>query len=319
MIVLPRRTWIRDIFAYRGTVLPRIWRRLLVIGGLAVLLTVGELELGLFVAKDITTLPFTLTGFALSVFLGFRTTTAYNRYWEGRTLWGGLINSARTWTRQVLHCVGPAPGAAPLDEAQLAALGARKHALVHHAVGFAHALRMRLRDEDGVAVLARFVRPADLPRLTADSNRPQWFVHRMAAEVRRLYDEGLVHPQHLPLLEACLTSFTDIQGGCERIRNTPLPYVYAVLVHQIVGFYCFALPFGLLHTLQWIMPAVALLVSYAFFGLDAIGEELDNPFDTDANDLPLSALCTGIEADLRGRLGEAELPPPAEPRGGLLL
>lgn len=318
MIVLQRRTWIRDIFAYRGTVLPRIWRRLLVIGGLAVLLTVGHLELGLFVPKDITTLPFTLTGFALSVFLGFRTTTAYNRYWEGRTLWGALINNCRTWVRQVLHSVGPAPGET-LGEEKLAELAARRRALVHHAIGFAHALRLRLRDEDGGAVLARFIRPADLPRLTADTNRPQWFVHRMAAEVRRLYEEGLIHPQHLPMFEASLTAFTDIQGACERIRNTPLPYVYAVLVHQIVGFYCFALPWGLLHALQWIMPAVAVLVSYAFFGLDSIGEELDNPFDTDANDLPLLALCTAIEADLRARLGETELPRPAEPHNGLLL
>ncbi len=298
MSALPRRTWIRDIFAYRGTVLPRIWRRLLVIGGLAVLLTVGHLELGLFVPKDITALPFVLTGFALSVVLGFRTTTAYNRFWEGRTLWGALVNYCRTWTRQVLHCTGPAPGAT-LDEAQLADLAARRRVLIHYAGGFAHALRMRLRCEDDVPMLACFIRPADLPLLTADTNRPQWFVHRMAAEVRRLYDGGLVHPQHLPQFEASLTALTDIQGGCERIRNTPLPYVYAVLVHQIVGFYCFALPLGLLHPLHWVMPAVAVLVSYAFFGLDTIGEELDNPFDTDANDLPLTALCTAIETDLR--------------------
>lgn len=318
MIVLPRRTWIRDIFTYHGTVLPRIWRRLLVIGALALLLTVGHLELGLFVPQDITTLPFTLTGFALSVFLGFRTTTAYNRYWEGRTLWGALINTNRSFARQVLHWVGPAPGTI-LGDAAAADLAARRRALVHYAVGFSHALRLRLREHDDTAVLARFVAPADLTALTADRNRPQWFVHRMAGELRRLYDEGLIHPQHLPLLDASLGAMTDVQGACERIRNTPLPYVYAVLVHQIVGFYCFALPWGLLHALHWIMPAVAVLVSYAFFGLDAIGEELDNPFDTDANDLPLAALCTAIEIDLRGRLGEQDLPPPAEPRRGLLL
>jgi putative membrane protein len=318
MIVLPRRTWIRDIFTWRGTVLPRIWRRLLFIGGLAILLTVGHLELGIFVPQDITTLPFTLTGFALSVFLGFRTTTAYNRYWEGRTLWGALINNERSFTRQVVHWVGPAPGAA-LDPAVAAALPARRRALVLHAVGFAHALRMRLREEDDLPGLARFIADADLAALEADPNRPQWFVHKIAAELRRLYDEGLIHAQHVNQFDATLTAFTDIQGACERIRNTPLPYVYAVLVHQIVGVYCFALPWGLLHALHWIMPAVAVLVSYAFFGLDAIGEELDNPFDTDANDLPLTALCTAIEIDNRARLGDRELPPYAQPYRGLLL
>jgi ion channel-forming bestrophin family protein len=318
MIVLPRRTWIRDIFTYRGTVLPRIWRRLLFIAGLSVLLTVGHLELGLFVPKDITTLPFTLTGFALSVFLGFRTTTAYNRYWEGRTLWGALINTERSFTRQVLHWIGPNAGTT-LDDRQSAALAARRSALVHLAVGFAHALRLRLRDQDDVAALARFAAADDLPHLEADNNRPQWFIHRITAELRRLLDEGLIHPQHVTFFDASLTAMTDIQGACERIRNTPLPYVYAVLVHQIVGFYCVALPWGLLHTLQWIMPAVAVLVSYAFFGLDVIGEELDNPFDTDANDLPLASLCTAIEIDQRARLGEQDLPPFAQPHNGLLL
>ena len=92
----------------------------------------------------------------------------------------------------------------------------------------------------------------------------------------------------MAVLEANLVAMTDIQGGCERIGTTPLPYVYRVLVHQIVGIYCFALPFGLLHTLGWFAPAVSVLVSYAFFGLDAIGDELDNPFEVDANDLPLA-------------------------------
>ena len=318
MIVLPRRTWIRDIFTYRGTVLPRIWRRVLFIGLLSVVLTVVHIELGLFEPRDITTLPFTLTGFALSVFLGFRTTTAYNRYWEGRTLWGALINTERTFTRQVLHWIGPEPGVA-LDAAAAADLAARRRRLVHYAVGFAHALRLRLRDQDDTATLARFVAHDELPALTEDPNRPQWFIHRIAGELRGLYDERRIHPQHVDMFDATLTAFTDQQGACERIRNTPLPYVYAVLVHQIVGVYCFALPWGLLHALQWIMPAVAVLVSYAFFGLDAIGEELDNPFDTDPNDLPLAALCTAIEIDNRDRIGDQDLPPFAQPHRGLLL
>jgi len=318
MIVLPRRTWIRDIFTFRGTVLPRIWRRLLFILGLSILLTVGHVELGLFVVKDVTTLPFTLTGFALSVFLGFRTTTAYNRYWEGRTLWGTLINTERSFTRQVVHWIGPQPGTT-LDAEAAAALDVRRRRLVLLAVGFAHALRMRLRDQDDTDQLATFIAPGERPALEYDANRPQWFVHRMSADLRALYDEGLIHPQHLPLFDASLGVLTDVQGACERIRNTPLPYVYAVLVHQIVGVYCFALPWGLLHALQWIMPPVAVLVSYAFFGLDAIGEELDNPFDTDANDLPLAALTTAIEIDQRGRLGDTELPPYTQPHRGLLL
>lgn len=318
MLVNSRRTWIRDIFTYRGTVLPWIWRRLLFTAGLSIVLTFGHLEWRQALVPDITPLPFTLTGFALSVFLGFRTTTAYNRYWEGRTLWGTLVNCSRSFTRQVLHWTGPTPGT-PADPTQTAALADTRRLLVHAAIAFSHALRQRLRDEDRPGEYAALLDPDTLAAVEADINRPQAIAARMARLLRETYDAGLIHPQHVPVLEASLAQMTDVQGGCERIRNTPLPYVYGVLVHQIVGFYCFALPFGLIHALGWSAPAVTVLVAYAFFGLDAIGEELDNPFEKDANDLPLAALCRGIEIDLRARLGETDLPPPAVPRRGVLL
>ncbi len=318
MLVQSRQTWLSEIFTYRGTVLPQIWRRLLFVAGLTFALTLGHVELHQFIVRDITPLPFTLTGFALSVFLGFRTTTAYNRFWEGRTLWGGLVNSARNLTRQVQTWLGPQPGA-PLDEAGTTALADLRRRLVHHTIAFGHALRQRLRDEDDLAEYAALIDPELRASVAVDINRPQAIVSHMTSLLRGAHDQGLLHPQHVPILEASLVQMTDIQGGCERIRSTPLPYVYRVLVHQIVGFYCFALPFGLIHTLQWFAPVVAVLVAYAFFGLDAIGEELDNPFETDANDLPLAAITRGIEIDLRARLGETDLPAAAVPHHGLLL
>ena len=318
MLVNSRRTWIRDIFTYRGTVLPRIWRRLLFIAGLSCALTLGHIELQSFIVRDITPLPFTLTGFALSVFLGFRTTTAYNRFWEGRTLWGSLVNGSRSLTRQALHWLGPAAGAA-VEPAQAEALALRRRRLVYAAIAFSHALRQRLRDEDDLDEYAALLDPPLVAALRRDGNRPQAIVTRMAELLREAYDAGQLHAQHVPVLEASLIQMTDVQGGCERIRNTPLPYVYRVLVHQIVGFYCFTLPFALIHPLGWFAPPVTVLVAYAFFGLDAIGEELDNPFESDANDLPLASLCRGIEIDLRARLGETDLPAPAVPHHGLLL
>lgn len=322
MLVQPRRTWVHEIFTYRGTVLPTIWRRLLVVGTLSLILTIGHIETHSFTLRDITPLPFTLTGFALSVFLGFRTTTAYNRFWEGRTLWGGIVNASRNFTRQVTHWVAPPPGT-PLhpqaDDPAAQELTLLRRRLVRHVIGFAHALRQRLRDQHTLAEYTDLLDPPLAAALLSEPNRPQAILTHLSALVRDAYDRGLVHPQHVPLIEASLAQLTDMQGGCERIGNTPLPYVYRVLVHQIVGVYCFSLPFGLIHTLQWFAPAVTVLVAYAFFGLDAIGEELDNPFEIDANDLPLAALTRGIEIDLRTRLGDTDLPPPARPHRGLLL
>ena len=316
MLVQSRQSWIREIFTYQGTVLPRIWRRLLFIAVLSCVLTLGHLELRGFFVRDITPLPFTLTGFALSVFLGFRTSTAYNRFWEGRTLWGALVNTSRNLTRHVHTWLGPQPGAPPVDAWEL---GERRRRLVHHTIAFSHALRQRLRGEDDIDVYAALLDPPLCAALVRDVNRPQAIVAQLGGQLRQAYEVGLIHPQHVAVIEANLVAMTDIQGGCERIGNTPLPYVYRVLVHQIVGLYCFSLPFGLLHTLGWFAPAIRVLVSYAFFGLDAISDELDNPFEVDANDLPLSALTRGIEIDLRARLGESDLPAPAEPHHGLLL
>jgi len=318
MLVQPRRTWIHEIFTYRGTVLPTIWRRLLVVGGLSLALTIGHLETHSFTLRDITPLPFTLTGFALSVFLGFRTTTAYNRFWEGRTLWGALVNASRNFTRNVQTWLAP-PAGSVLDPAALEDLTQLRRRLVHHTIAFSHALRQRLRDQHAPDEYAALIDPTLLAALTHEPNRPQAILAHIAALLREAFDRALIHPQHVPVLEASLAAMTDVQGGCERIGSTPLPYVYRVLVHQIVGIYCFSLPFGLIHTLQWFAPAVTVLVAYAFFGLDAIGEELDNPFEIDANDLPLAALTRGIELDLRARLGETDLPAPARPHRGLLL
>lgn len=316
MIVTPSDSWLNFLFATRGTTLPRIWRRWSVNMLFAVSVTIAHESYGLLRDSDVTALPFTLIGFALSIFLGFRINTAYDRFWEGRKLWGQLVNTSRTLARQLLTLVGPQPGAGPAPDD----LAERRRQMVYLVMAFPHALRMRLRREEAMLTdLAGFVDAEELARLAGERNRPNALVQRLAERIDAAYQEGLIHPQHLPTLHASLNSLTDVQGGCERIANTPIPFAYQVLLHRIVGVYCYALPFGVLHTLGPLTPIVVFMMSYAFYGLDALGDEIHEPFGNDPNDLPLSALCTTIEIDLRQRLGEPELPAPAEPHAGLLL
>ncbi len=316
MIVTESDSWLSMLFATRGTTLPRIWRRWTVNILFAVAVTVAHETFGLLRASDVTALPFTLIGFALSIFLGFRINTAYDRFWEGRRLWGQLVNTARTLARQIQTLVGPQPGEGPGP----ADLAERRRRMVYLLMAFPHALRMRLRREEAMLTdLGGFVGPEELARLAGERNRPNALVHRLAELFDEAYRDGLIHPQHLPTLHAGLASLTDVQGGCERILNTPIPFAYLLLLHRIVGVYCYALPFGVLHTLGPLTPIVVMMMSYAFYGLDALGDEIHEPFGNDPNDLPLSALCTTIEIDLRQRLGEPDLPAPAEPRDGLLL
>jgi len=126
-----------------------------------------------------------------------------------------------------------------------------------------------------------------------------------------------IHALHVPVIEGSLTAMTDIQGACERIKSTPIPYSYTVLMHRLVAMYCLLLPFGLQDAAGWATPVVVLCISYALFGLDAIGDEVEQPFGVDPNDLPLSSISRTIEGNLRRRIGE---PPPKKyaPRNGII-
>ena len=107
-----------------------------------------------------------------------------------------------------------------------------------------------------------------------------------------------------------LSDLTNIQGGCERIKNTPVPYAYGILSHRVVAAFCFCLPLGIVDDVKGYTPFVTAFVSYAFFSLDSLGAEIEEPFGTDPHDLPLSALCRTIEINLRQLLGEEDLPEP---------
>lgn len=294
MIKPARHSWLRALTALRGTALRWIWRRLLVVVAVAVVVTELHLELDFF-ETNLTTTPFTLIGLALSIFLGFRNNTSYDRFWEGRKLWGALVNTSRTMTRQILTLIRPA------DEAT-------QRELVYRVIAYVHALRLHLRDDPADADLRELLPRDDLAALATEDNRPIAILQQLGDRLRTLHDGGAIHPLHLPVLEASLTAMTDIQGGCERIKSTPIPYSYTVLIHRIVAIYCFFLPFGLVGTIGFYTPLVVALVSYAFFGLDAVGDQIEDPFGLDANDLPLLLLCRIIERNLRQRLGESDLP-----------
>lgn len=268
---------------------------------------------------SLTTLPFTLIGVPLGIFLGFRNNTAYDRFWEGRKLWGSLVNTTRSFTRQVLCQIGPKPGDPPLAREVEQELANLHRELVHGTVGYVHALRHHLRDTDPFSDLHGILPRAEVEQLGRELNRPIAILHKLGLRVRHAWLRGWIHDQHVPAFEGTLAALTDIQGGCERIKNTPIPASYTVLIHRIVAFYSFALPFGIVDSAGPWTPVVVLLIAHALFGLDAIGDEIENPFGFDENDLPLATLSRMIEVDLRQRLGEPSLPPLMLPRDGVAL
>lgn len=313
VLILNRRTWLQQVFFLRRVSSSSLWKRVAVSGLLATIVTVVEQVWGAFALHNLTPLPFTLVGLALSIFLGFRNNTSYDRFWEGRKLWGQVVNTSRSFARQVFTLIAPSSP----DAAWLARRDDLRRELLYAMIAYVHALRRHLREDDLLPELAPW-QPERLERVTSSRNRPIALLHELGVRLRELYDEGLIHAQHLPVLEASLTTLTDVQGACERIRATPIPASYTVLMHRIVMLYCLGLPFGIVSTVGLFTPVVALIVAYAFYGLDAVGHEIEDPFGFDPNDLPLDAISRMIEVDLRQRLGETDLPAPLEPIDGVL-
>lgn len=319
MILKEEMGWLRMLFTFRGSALHDTAPRLVLFTLISAAATAAEL-LTDTEQYSLTTTPFTLIGVALAIFLGFRNNAAYDLWWEGRRLWGALVNSSRTLARRTALLIDPESVAVDVErEAEGAGACQTRRDIGVLIAAFVHALRLKLREQPYEQDLARLLSPDELAFVLARANPPQAVLQLIGRQATAAYRQGWLHAYHLSQLEDALTDLTDIQGGCERIKSTPIPFAYTVLLHRIVAFYCFFLPFGLIRDVTWLTPLVTLLITYAFFGLDAIGDELEDPFGMAPHDLPLEQLCVLIETDVRQILDAGEPPPPVEPVDGLLM
>lgn len=308
MLVPAKRSWWRLVFKYKGSELPGTKYRIAGVVLVAVIVTILEERHGWH--PNLKPLPFTLIGVALGIFLGFRNNASYDRWWEGRKQWGLFVNMARTFARQIITLIGPQPGGPAVDPVELRAL---HQELVYRIIACAHATRLALRDDSDTKDLEPFLPPDEVAALHHESNKPSAINFGTAVRIRRAWERGWIHPQHLPALEQCMVELTHYHGGSERIKSTPIPFSYTTLIHRITAVYCYSLPFGLVDEIGIYTPFVCAMVSYAFFGLDVVGDEIENPFGKDPNDLPLRAISRLIEVNLRQRLGETDLPPLLRP------
>ncbi|MFT7723526.1 MAG: bestrophin family ion channel [Roseateles sp.] len=315
MILRERPRGWQLFFVLRGSILTRIRGVLLVNVLLAVVVTAAHQALASHHAVLVSTIPFTLMGLPLAIFLGFRNSACYDRFWEARKLWGELLLRSRNLARQALHLIDlPAPPPGPRDLADV------RVRLVLRTLAFCvtlkHLLRDRPADDTGLdGLLQRDERLA----LAGAANRPATLMMNMGADLARCRRDGSLDSLRALQIDDTLSALTAAAAGCERIRNTPLPFSYALLLHRTAYLYCFLLPFGLVDSIGLMTPLVVAIVAYTFFGLDALGDEIEEPFGLLANDLPLDAICRGIEIDLRQALGDADTPPALKPVDYLLL
>lgn len=306
MVIHPLHRSLRVmLFSLRGSIVPVIWKRVAGMMLLAVMVLLLERYVpGTGVALG--AIPLTLMGLTLAIFLGFRNSVAYERWWEARTLWGELLIVVRNLVRQTMSLP---------DE-----LGApERQQLAFRLVAFAHALRHQLRGTPPGEDVSRWLAPDDAAALAQTPNPPNALLGVIAQRYAGLRREGRLDAILLASIDAQLTRLSYVLGGCERIHGTPIPFAYILLLHRTVYVYCLLLPFCLVGSVGWVTPIMVGVLSYTFFGLDALGDQIENPFDRLPNDLALDAMCRTIEIGVGELLGEHPLPPPLEPQDGILL
>ncbi len=292
MIVRKQPTFRDILFAVRGSILPHIARRLLAIAlvGVAAVLAATEWP-GIF--AKISAIPFTLIGIALSVFMSFRSNACYARWWEGRQLWGELIIACRSFARQV----------STLEEHD-------RRFLLQGLCGFSAGLGARLRNGDEPAAIASW---CDIGRDAGGPNPTDAVLRRIGRHCLMLMRDGKIQAIHHSVLEGQLARLARVQGGCERILLTPVPFSYSLLLLRTASVFCITLPFALAGSLGWWTLLPVLIVAYTFFGLDALSHQLEEPFGLAPNALPLDAMQRTIEREMLWSLGEDALPPPLLP------
>jgi putative membrane protein len=223
------------------------------------------------------------------------------------------VNKSRTLARQVLTTMSPK--ATAIEQAEVAAV---QRQLVLYQVAYVHALRQQLRGLDPVAAVAHLLPHEDSAELAREKNLALTLQRRMSAMLVTARERGWLDQWEWQAIDDSMADLMDAQGGVERIKNTPMPKQFNHFLRLFVHIYCLMLPVGLVETMGWFTPLGSTLVGFMFLALEKIGLDLEDPFENTIFDVPMTAIATTIEINLRQLLGETELPLPVQPVRGVL-
>ena len=294
MIVRDQPSIFKLLFSWRGTILPKILPSL----GFVMLISaiIGGIEyVDLYRFPEIPLVGFTLIGVVLSIFLGFKNSACYERWWEARKLWGVLIATARHFDRdcRILS-------------------KARRERIIQNVNLFANVLRDRLRQQTAnptELIETSGLSQQALTQLYQQQNAPQYTLSLIQWELLQALKEGEISDIIYTQMNAHVAALSEMQTGCDRIANTPIPFAYSVLLNRTVYFFCVMLPFSLGSLLGLVTPLLVGVLAYTFLGLDALSSEIEEPFGTQSNDLPLDSMVRTIEIELLSSLGRPTPPP----------
>ncbi|MHC5202788.1 bestrophin family protein [Myroides sp. LJL119] len=287
MIVRQRMNVLRMLFVVKGSVITKIGPALLAVFLFSWLVYFARY----FYPEYIVPLnvgAFTLVGISLAIFLGFCNSAAYDRFWEGRKSWGSLVIHTRSLAFQILNFIKQSSDFTFEQKQQAIKL----------IIAFCYALNYQLRDKQDYSKLEQLLPALTYKQMLKMHFKPAFILNELTAFIAMAYQKGAIDSITQARIDQNIAELSIILGTCERIIHTKIPFVYFVMLHRTVYIYCFLLPFGLLDLIVWTMPFFVTFVAYTFLGLDAVVDEIAEPFGEEANDLALDQMCGNIEYSL---------------------
>ena len=293
MIFEDRQRFWREAMAWRGSVTPLVVPYVLAFGLIASAICAGawleeriyQVKIGLEIA------PFEIAGAALGLLLILRTNAGYDRWWEARKLWGGIVNQSRSLAIGAL-AYGPAD---PIWKEQF----------VKWVAVFAHVARRSLRGEPPGDDVRALVGERATSEIAASAHMPSAVALKLAELLQSACEDQQMDRFGFLQIDRERAELIDHIGACERILKSPLPLVYSIKIRRFIALFLLTLPFALLHRLNsdWLVPFITMMVAYPLMALDQIGIELQNPFSkANLSHLPLDDISTTIESNLLGLL-----------------
>lgn len=281
--------WTSHLFDIEGSLVREIMGRVsTAVIWSAVVVAIDKLDLIPSEYFEIPETAHSFVGAALSLLLVFRTNASYDRFWEGRKLWGGIVNETRNLARQGSVWLRQDPG--------------RLRQLLLWTLCYPYACKGRLRGSNDLGPVTAELPQNDLTTVLAAEHKPLAVARRLTALLEEARRDGLITDYAAIAADQNVQQLIDYIGACERIHATPIPFAYAVHLRRAILVYCLTLPLALVGKWGWTTVSATLCISYVLFGIEEIGVEIEDPFGVDENDLPLDSICTKIEATLRDLL-----------------
>lgn len=281
-----RKSWFRGAFKIKYSILSDVWEKSVFFAVFTFIVCLLH-NLGFPVKQTI--LSSLIPTIVLGLLLVFRTNSANERFWEGRKLWGGIVNNIRNLTWQIWVNV---QDETPEDRQN-------KINTLYLLAVFAIAAKNHLRSQGVTEEMRRLLSPSKYHHLQTTQHLPLEVANYIGEYLSQQYQRKSINAYQLSQLQDLIANLINMVGGCERILNTPIPNSYSIHLKQLLLIYCLVLPFQYVGDINWWTIPFVAVVSYIVYGIEAIALEIENPFGTDCNDLPLNQICHNIEQNIK--------------------